>query len=441
MTYKQKLISGLLGATFGLGLFTPATLAEEAKKDNWTLIHAGTLLADARKKPTTEQTILIKNDKIVDIKAGYLATAEGVTDPKIIDLKDQFVMAGMIDSHTHITGELSPRGRLDAVTMTESDYVLEGAVYARRVLNAGFTTIRNVGGPREAVFALRDGIQKGLTLGPRIVAGGLTISPTGGHGDHNGYRPDVFGDPDSGICDGADACRHAVRDQIKYGADMIKYVATGGVLSKIATGTGQQFTDVEQAAIVESAHAMGRKVAAHAHGKGGIEAALRAGVDSIEHGTYLDKDTIKLFKKTGAYLVPTVLAGVTVAEIAENKPGFFIPAVADKAKRVGPRMLDMLKRAYEGGVKIAFGTDSGVSKHGINGRELELMVEAGMPEQAVLVAATVNAAELADRADQIGTLEKGKSADIIAAAGNPLENILTLRTPSFVMAQGRIAVE
>lgn len=434
-----KLITGLLGASLSLGLVTSGALAQQ--KDKWTIIHAGTLMSDARSKPVTEQSILIKNDKIFDIRAGYLSAAEGVSAPKIINLKDQFVMAGLIDSHTHITGELGPRGRLESVTMTESEYALQGAQFGRRVLNAGFTTIRNVGGPREGVFALRNAIRKQQILGPRIVAGGKTISPLGGHGDHNGFRPDVFADPHSGICNGADDCRRAVRDQIKYGADMIKYVATGGVLSKIATGTGQQFTDAEQVAIVESAHAMGRKVAAHAHGKGGIEAALRAGVDSIEHGTYLDKDTIKLFRKTGAYLVPTVLAGVTVAEIAEKKPGFFIPEVATKALQVGPNMMAMLARAYKGGVKIAFGTDSGVSKHGINGRELELMVEAGMPEKAVLIAATVNAADLAGLGGEIGTLEKGKSADIIAAKGNPLDNISTLLRPSFVMVRGQIAVD
>lgn len=316
-----------------------------------------------------------------------------------------------------------------------------GTVFARRILNAGFTTIRNVGGPREAVFALRNSINKGIILGPRIVAGGRTISPLGGGGDDNGFRPDVFDKPHSGICNGADDCRRAVRNQVKYGADMIKYVATGGVLSKIATGIGQQFTDEEQAAIVQSAHAMGRKVAAHAHSKGGIESALRAGVDSIEHGSFLDKESIKLFKKHGAYLVPTLLAGATVVDIATNKPGFFIPEVAAKAKRVGPLMAKALYSAYKGGVKIAFGSDSGVSNHGLNGQELVLMVKAGMPEKDVLISATINAAELTGQSDSIGTLEKGKSADIIAAKGNPFQNISVLLEPSFVMVRGIAAVE
>ena len=321
----KKLVLTAIAAGMILGTTTFEVLAE--KKNKWSIIHAGTLLADARKNTQSEQSIIVKNGKIFEIRKGYISASDisGAENIKIINLKNQFVLAGMIDSHTHVTGQNEPHGREKAVTRTESEYALSGAMYSRRILNAGFTTIRNVGGPREAVFALRNSIRKGQILGPRIVAGGKTISPLGGHGDNNGFRPDVFGKPHSGICNGADDCRRAVRDQIKYGADMIKYVATGGVLSQIATGTGQQFTDAEQAAIVQSAHAMGRKVAAHAHGKDGIDAALRAGVDSIEHGSYLDKGSIKLFKKSGAYLVPTLLAGATVVDIATNKPGFFTP--------------------------------------------------------------------------------------------------------------------
>ncbi len=438
----KKILCKFLGIMVVVsGIFSNGALAE--KTDHWSIIHAGTLMADARKKATSAQSIIVKNGKIYDIRAGYISSSDlpNVKNANIIDLKDQFVMAGMIDSHTHVTGQMAPHSREQAVTTTNSEYALIGSVYARRILNAGFTTIRNVGGPREAVFALRNSIRKGQILGPRIVAGGLTISPLGGHGDNNGFRPDVFGKPHSGICNGADDCRRAVRDQIKYGADMIKYVATGGVLSKIATGTGQQFTDAEQAAIVQSAHAMGRKVAAHAHGKGGIDAALRAGVDSIEHGSFLDKGSIKLFKKTGAYLVPTLLAGATVVDIATNKPGFFMPEVAAKAKAVGPIMAHALYAAYKAGVKIAFGTDSGVSVHGINGQELVLMVKAGMRAKDVLISATVSAADLLDRTATIGTLEKGKSADIIAASGNPLKDISTLLHPTFVMVRGRVAVE
>ncbi|MFC7049011.1 metal-dependent hydrolase family protein [Emcibacter nanhaiensis] len=406
--------------------------------DSYQIIHAGTLLADARDKVKTEQTILVRNDVITAVRDGYLTAADfdGVEDAAIIDLKDKFVMPGMIDSHTHVTGELGKNNRIEEVTLTEADLGIHGVLFGKRILAAGFTTIRNVGGPRDGIFALRDGIRDGFVEGPRILSAGYTISPLGGHGDTNGYRKGVI-EPNSGICNGADDCRRAVRDQVKFGADVIKFVATGGVLSNIAAGTGQQFTDAEQKAIVETAHTMGRKVAAHAHNADGINAALRAGVDSIEHGTYLDKESIRLFKKTGAYHVPTVLAGITAAEMADV-PGVLSPAQADKARRVGPAIMDALSRSYKGGVKIAFGTDSGVSKHGINGRELELMVQAGMPERAVLVAATVSAADLLGISDIAGTISVGKSADIIAADANPLDNISTLRKPAFVMARGRV---
>lgn len=325
----------------GLALGIISANAATKKHDKWSIIHAGTLMTDARKAPVSQQSIIVKNGKIFDIRKGYISAADlsGADNVKIIDLKNDFVMAGMIDSHVHATMQLSPHELEKGVTTTNSDYALIGSVYARRILNAGFTTVRDVGGPREAVFALRNSIAKGQITGPRIVAAGDIISPLGGHGDTVGYRPDVFGTPGSAICNGADDCRRAVRDQIKYGADVIKYVATGGVLTALATGTGQQFTAEEQAAIVETAHMSGRKVAAHAHGKAGIEAALRAGVDSIEHGSYLDEDTVKLFRKTGAYLVPTLLAGKTVVDIATNRPGFFPPEIVVKAKRVGPIML------------------------------------------------------------------------------------------------------
>ncbi len=431
--------------TAGL-LVSPAyAFSKKAEPQKWVIIHAGSLLSDARKAALLERSIVIKGKKIISIRKGYITAsdikAKSFTkgNPvKIVNLKTKFVMAGMIDSHTHITGELSPNRRLKSITETEADNAIEGVRYARRTLLAGFTTIRNVGGPRNAVNALRRGINKGYIMGPRILTAGLTISPLGGHGDQNGYHDQIFSKPHSGICNGADDCRRAVRDQIKYGADVIKYVATGGVLSKTATGTGQQFTDAEQRAIVQTAHSMGRKVAAHAHGKGGIEAALRAGVDSIEHGSFLDKKTTKLFKKTGAYLVPTLLAGKTVVALA-NTPGYFIPAVAAKARAVGPVMTRAFNTAYKGGVKIAFGTDSGVSVHGTNGEELILMVNAGMSEKDVLISATISAADLMGLSKVIGTIEKGKDADIIASNKDPLKDMKTLLKPSFVMARGRIA--
>ena len=406
--------------------------------DEWKIIHAGTLLADAREDVLTEQSIIVRNNQIVEVLDGYAPPGQvsGTANATVIDLSNQFVMAGLIDSHTHILSQQEPNSREIRVTRSSQLSTLMGVEFGMRTLRAGFTTIRNVGADRNAIFALRDAINQGIVMGPRIKASGQGLTPTGGHGDGGGYRDDVFPHPHSGVCDGVAECRKAVRTQIKYGADHIKYVATGGVLSQTATGTGQQFTDEEQVALVQAAHAMGRKVAAHAHGKIGLEAALRAGVDSIEHGSYLDEETADLFVATGAYLVPTLIAGHTVERIATERPDFFIPAVRQKALEVGPVMKNALRLAHERGVKIAFGTDAGVNDHGTNAYEMVLMNEAGMPERDILIAATINAADLMDLTDIIGTIEAGKDADIVATAGNPLENISALMRPTFVMARG-----
>lgn len=406
--------------------------------DEWKIIHAGTLLADAREDVLTEQSIIVRNNQIVEVLDGFVPPGQvsGTANARVIDLSNQFVMAGLIDSHTHILSQQEPNGREIRVTRSSQLSTLMGVEFGMRTLRAGFTTIRNVGADRNAIFALRDAINQGIVMGPRIKASGQGLTPTGGHGDGGGYRDDVFPHPHSGVCDGVAECRKAVRTQIKYGADHIKYVATGGVLSQTATGTGQQFTDEEQIALVEAAHAMGRKVAAHAHGKIGLEAALRAGVDSIEHGSYLDDETADLFVATGAYLVPTLIAGHTVERIATERPDFFIPAVRQKALEVGPVMKNALRLAHERGVKIAFGTDAGVNDHGTNAYEMVLMNEAGMPERDILISATINAADLMDLTDIIGTIEAGKDADVVATAGNPLENISALMRPTFVMARG-----
>lgn len=404
----------------------------------WKIIHAGTLLTDAREEPRIEQSIIVRNNVIVEVRDGYVMPGQvsGAGNAKVIDLKNQFVMPGLIDSHTHILSQQEPNGREIRVTRSSEFSTLMGVEFGMRTLRAGFTSIRNVGADRNAIFALRDAINQGIVMGPRIKAAGQGLSPTGGHGDAGGFRDDIFPHPHSGICDGVAECRKAVRTQIKFGADHIKYVATGGVLSQTATGTGQQFTDEEQIALVEAAHAMGRKVAAHAHGKIGLEAALRAGVDSIEHGSYLDQQTAELFVQTGAYYVPTLIAGYTVQRIATERPDFFVPAVRQKALEVGPIMKNALSIAYQNGVKIALGTDAGVNDHGTNAYEMVLMNEAGMPERDILISATVNAADLMDLTDITGTIEAGKDADIIASQGNPLDDISTLLTPTFVMARG-----
>jgi imidazolonepropionase-like amidohydrolase len=420
-----------------ISMFVSSSVLAQAF-DEWKIIHAGTLLADAREEALREQSIIVRNNLIVQVRAGYVNPGDvsGTADARVIDLRNQFVMAGLIDSHTHILSQQEPNGREIRVTRSSQLSTLMGVEFGMRTLRAGFTTIRNVGGDRNAIFALRDGINQGIVMGPRIKAAGQGLTPTGGHGDGGGFRDDVFPHPHSGVCDGVAECRKAVRTQIKYGADHIKYVATGGVLSQTATGTGQQFTDEEQIALVQAAHAMGRKVAAHAHGKIGLEAALRAGVDSIEHGSYLDSETADLFVATGAYLVPTLIAGHTVERIATERPDFFVPEVRQKALEVGPVMKNALRLAHERGVKIAFGTDAGVNDHGTNAYEMVLMNEAGMPERDILISATVNAADLMDLTDITGTIEAGKDADIVATSGNPLEDISAMMRPTFVMARG-----
>ena len=341
----------------------------------------------------------------------------------------------MIDSHVHLRMEWNPNIRLDGVTQEAGDIAYNAAVNARKTLMAGFTAVQDVGGPKE-VFALRRAVNAGKIPGPHIKASGPAISATGGHGDAHGYREDILDLYKSKtICDGPNDCRRAVRAAVKGGADVIKITATGGVLSNTNAGTGQQFFDDELVAIVETAKKMGRKVTAHAHGKGGIESALKAGVKSIEHGTYMDRDTARLFKKYDATLVPTVLAGMTVVDWATNHD-FLPPNSAKKALEVGPQMQEMLRIAYSGGVNVAFGTDTGVSAHGDNAQEFLYMIEAGMSEMQAIKAATVVAAKHIGMDTEIGTLEAGKAADIIAVKGDPLTDIKELLDVDFVMKGG-----
>ncbi len=409
-----------------------------------SVLHCGMLLAEpGAGNPVREMTVVVLDGRIVRIERGYLEPATfgaAFADAAVIDLKNSFVLPGLIDCHTHITWEMNPAQRLQAVEMSDADFALQGLVYAGRTLRAGFTTIRNVGSQGRATFALRDAIERGQVEGPRILEAGQSITPTGGHADRTlGYRDDLFHVPGAmqGVADGPDECRKAVRSQIKRGADVIKLTATGGVLSATAAGTEQQFTDDELRAIVETAHLLGRKVAAHAHGTAGIKAALRAGVDSIEHGSFLDDEAIALFKSSGAYLVPTLHAGMTVAAIASAEDSYFLPAVREKALAVGPKMQAALGRAYRAGVNIAFGTDCGVGPHGDNAREFMLLVDAGMTPSDALKSATVNAADLLGLSAEIGTIAVGKSADIVAVTGNPLEDISAMQRIALVMKSGR----
>lgn len=410
-----------------------------------TIIHAGTLLAVPGKMPATRQSIILSNGKIVAIRDGFVqATDIDASEPiRVVDLSNSFVMPGFIDLHVHLSGQAGSGSKLDYVTMTDADVALTAQMYARRTLLGGFTTVRDLGSSGTALFALRDAIKAGKVEGPKIIVAGDAITATGGHGDVHGFRQEVLDLlPSTGVCDGADGCRAAVRRQVKRGADVIKVTATGGVLSETATGTGQQLTDEELRAIADTAHALGRKVTAHAHEKAGIEAALRAGFDSIEHAMWADADTMKLFKKTGAWLIPTVYPITAVGDTPEKmKQGPFkdMPApIMKKLLRLGKQPKDMTRLAHSMGVKIALGTDSGVSPHGENANEFVEYVDAGMTEMEALMAGTVNAAEAGGVADRIGSLEPGKAADIVAMDTSPLDDITAVLQVQFIMRDGVI---
>lgn len=413
----------------------PAAAAE------WTVVHAGRLLAVPGSAPDSRASVVVRDGRIVAVRPGFVAAGDvGAADGEtvaIVDLSRHFVLPGLIDAHVHLTGELGPEQKMLEVTRSDAATTLHSLPFLRRTLDAGFTTVRDVGGTPEIVFALRDAVAAGIVDGPRIVAAGSSIAATGGHGDVHGFREEILELwADSSICDGADDCRRAVRAQVKRGADVIKVTATGGVLSETAAGTSQQLFDDELAAIVATAHGLGRKVAAHAHGTDGINAALRAGVDSIEHGTMSDEESFRLYKEKGAYLVPTLLAGATVLAMAETSD--FMPApVREKARRVGREMRDTVRRAHAAGVPIAFGTDSGVSRHGDNAREFLLLVESGLTPAEAIATATVHAARLLGEDDDLGTLEPGKRADLIAVVGDPLADVAALLDVAFVMQGGK----
>jgi imidazolonepropionase-like amidohydrolase len=395
-----------------------------------------------RRAPKPAQSIWIAEGRIKSVASGFIDPPAGAG---LIDLKDRFVLPGLIDCHVHLTAQLGSNYRLSLVEDSDPKVGLDAAYRARLTLAAGFTTVRDVGAHNpEVIYALRAAVAEGKVPGPRIVCVGAILSPTGGHGQIYGFRQDVCGCLQShiGICDGDDACRRAVRAQVAQGADAIKFVATGGVLSDLQAGVDQQFTDAEIGTIVETAHRLGRRVSAHAHGTAGINAALAAGVDSIEHGSFLDEESIKLFLERGAFHTPTIIAGMTVLDMARSGGGPLTAAQRAKALLIGERIKHALTRSYGAGVRIAFGTDMGVGPHGENAREFALMVEAGMTAADAIKAATKDAAELLDIADLAGSLAPGKSADIIAVAGDPFADITELERVTFVMSQGtRVAAE
>jgi imidazolonepropionase-like amidohydrolase len=437
---NNKTISTIALAVLGLTMASTVVEAADIK-----VIYAGSLLTVPGESPLRQQTVVIEDGVITAIKAGYVSVPfirenNSENDSvEVIDLKNSFVMPGMMDMHVHLQGELGPNNDSEVLRMSDADVAMHSAYFAKKTLLAGFTTVRDLGAKPEQIYALRDGINKGWVDGPRIIASG-GVSVTGGHGDVDGMSPDLLDKFTSKtICDGPYDCRRATRRAIKFGADVIKITSTGGVLSDTNTGTGQQMDEDELKEIIDTAHALGRKVASHAHAAQGINAALRAGVDSIEHGSYADKESIKLMKKSGVFLVPTLLAGDTVVKMVNTAGADFMsPAIKAKAIRVGGDMMQNFSAAYKAGVNIAYGTDSGVSHHGDNAKEAVLMSKAGMSNEDILISATINSAKLIDMSDKLGTLQVGKYADIIATHKSPLKQIEALLDVSFVMKNGVI---
>jgi imidazolonepropionase-like amidohydrolase len=442
MISPMKLLAQVLSLVALAPVLVAASAPQETRPESpqVLVIHCGQLLAIPGQEPQAERTIVVKGDRIAAVLPGKVSPkdAAGGAEATLIDLSDSFVLPGLIDCHVHITNTYDKSVRLRQVEESEADAAIKGAAYARKTLLAGFTTVRDLGSMGDAAFAVRDGIAAGLIPGPRILVAGRAITPTGGHADLSlGYRENLFAMPGAmeGVGDGADGCRKAVRAQIKRTADVIKVTATGGVLSNTAAGYEQQLFDDELAAIVTTAHLLGRRVAAHAHGTRGIKAALRAGVDSIEHGTFLDEEAVSLFLQARAFLVPTMMAGETVARHAEIQ-GYYTAPTAAKARIIGPAIGTAVARAVKGGVRIAFGTDCGVGEHGENAHEFELLVRAGLSPAEAIVAATSSAAELCNLTSEIGTVEPGKAADLVATAKSPIADVSELRRVKFVMRAG-----
>ena len=402
-----------------------------------TYLHCGAVLDCKGNSAAKEQTIIIENNIIKDVVKGYSKVPSNAT---AIDLKDQTVMPGFMDMHVHIEGELSPQRYSEVFRISEADVALRATTYCERTLMAGFTTVRDLGGTGVNV-SLRSAINKGFIKGPRIYTAEKGIGTTGGHADPtNGYKKEYMGDPGpaEGVINSKEDARKAVRQRYKNGADCIKITATGGVLSVAKDGQGAQFTVEEVKAIVDAADDYGFVTAAHAHGAEGMKRAVLGGIHSIEHGTFMTEEVMELMKERGTYMVPTISAGKFVYEKAMNDENFFPPIIRPKAIEVGPQIQATFGKAYKAGVKIAFGTDSGVSPHGDNAKEFFYMVEAGMPPYEAIKAATVAASDLLRISAKYGTIEKGKMADIVAVKGDPLKDIKILQKMNFVMKDGKV---
>ena len=400
-----------------------------------TLLHCGRLIDGSSDKVRTEVTLVVSSNRITAIEPGYKSASVG---DQVIDLKSRTVLPGLFDMHVHLQMRPAPFAFGDKAMLNPEDYAYRAAAHARTTLLAGFTSVRDLGG--EQVVGLKKAINEGILEGPRIIAAGRSIAITGGHADQsNGLNRELAGDPgpEKAVINGPDDARKAVRQRYKEGADCIKVTATGGVLSLAKDGFRPQFTSEELVAVVQMAKDLGMPTAAHAHGAEGMKRAVLAGIGSIEHGTMMTEEVMGLMKERGTYYVPTLSAGKYTEEKAKV-PGFYHPMVAMKALAISPLMTETFGKANRFGVKIAFGTDAGVFPHGDNAKEFQYLVEAGMSPMKAIQSATIEAAKLGEVDKDLGSIEPGKLADIIAVDADPLEDIKTLQQVRFVMKDGVI---
>ena len=426
-----------LAAAIVFVLALPASAAEADKPaaPEIKTIHCAHLIDTDAGKLLGESTIVVEGARIKEVRSGKVEVAGAKQN---VDLPTSTCLPGLIDSHTHLTGETSPTGYTDQFRWNSADYAIRSTVYAKRTLAAGFTTVRNLGDNNGESVALRNAINAGIVPGPRIFTAAQAIGSTGGHADGtDGYRKDLAGDPGpkAGIINGVDDAWKAVRQHYKDGADVIKIMPSGGVLDESSSVDNAQMTIEEIKAVVAAARDYGFTVAAHAHGAEAIRRAVIGGVDSIEHGTFMSDEDMKLMKEHGTWYVPTIIAGKYVEEKA-NMPGYYPPQVAAKARQVGPIIQATAGKAYKAGVRIAFGTDAAVYPHGQNAKEFKYMVDAGMPPMFVIQAATTHAAQLLKHEKDLGSIAPGKFADVIAVEGNPLDDVTLLQKVGFVMKAG-----